>query len=183
MINHLSPINLTAHWTTQIQNEQCSKKIRSWLYDSHSLTQKLEGLYEKFHVNVRQQREINSTTLSLSNLFDNEKNLLLREVFLCCDNEPVIFAQTELPLSTMAQAQTQFTELGSQSLGKILFQDPTIKRGKIEVAQFNPKSQQMLSQSLGLNYKHPLWARRSFFYIHDKPLLVSELFLPELGIY
>ena len=183
MINHLLPINLTAHWTTQIQTDQCSEKMRSWLYDNNSLTQKLENLCGKFHVKVRQQRKISSVTPSLSSHFNNEKNLLLREVFLCCDNVPVVFAQTEIPLSTITQSQAQLTELGSQSLGKILFQDPTIKRGTIEVAQFAQKSQQVLSQSLGLNYQHPLWARRSFFYINDKPLLVSELFLPELGIY
>ena len=184
MRNHLFPISLSAPWVSHREPEPCPEKIGLWLYDNHSLTQKLERLCEKFHVQVRQQITISATSPSLSGYFANSANLLLREVFLCCDNIPVVFAQTEIPLSTLTGEQAQLAEIGSQSLGKILFQDPHMKRGTIEVAQFTEKSQlEALCQSLNQSFDHPLWARRSLFYLNNKPLLVSELFLPASTIY
>ena len=96
----------------------------------------------------------------------------------------MVFAQTEIPLSTLTGEQAKLAEIGVQSLGKILFQDSSMKRGKIEVAQFKEKSQLVqLCQPLKQNCTHSLWARRSLFNLHNKPLLVSELFLPASGIY
>ena len=184
MLNHLFPISLSASWVSQNQTEQCSEKVSSWLYDQNSLTQKLERLYQKFHVQVRQQITISSTSPSLSGYFANDANILLREVFLCCDDVPVVFAQTEIPLSTLTQEQAQLAEIGSESLGRILFQDPSMKRGAIEIAQFREKSQlDLLCQPLNQSCNHSLWARRSLFYLNNKPLLVSELFLPASTLY
>lgn len=184
MLNSLLPINLTAYWTTQSKAEPCNEKISSWLYDSDSLTQKLEATCERFHVQIRQQRKTSSLDPSLSGYFAKDSDILLREVFLYCDNTPVIFAQTEIPLSTFTQEELKLTEIGTQSLGKILFQDPNMRRGEIEVTQFSKKAQQQkFHSSLKLNCSHSLWARRSVFYINNKPLLISELFLPGSGIY
>ncbi len=184
MLNHLFPISSSTSWLSEIKPEQCPEKISSWLYDHNSLTQKLEKLCEKFHVQVRQQITISSADPSLSCYFSNEAKVLVREVFLYCDDLPVVFAQTEIPLSTLTQEQAQLAEIGSQSLGKILFQDPSMKRGAIEVAQFAENPQlDLLCHSLNQSCDHSLWARRSLFYLNDKPLLVSELFLPASGIY
>jgi chorismate--pyruvate lyase len=184
MHNHQFPISLAASWATQQQTETCSDKISSWLYDENSLTKKLESLYTKFQVQVKQQLIVDSSMVGLSGYFANEKKILLREVFLYCDETPVVFAQTEIPFSTLSHKQAQLTEIGNQSLGTILFQDINMKRGPIEVAQFTENQQLTnLCQSLKQNCPHSLWARRSQFFLNDKPLLVSELFLPALGIY
>lgn len=184
MLNHLLPISLSTSWVSQNKAETCSEEIRSWLYDKCSLTQKLEHLCRKFHVQIRQQRIVSSTSPFLSGYFNKDAKVLLREVFLYCDDLPVVFAQTEIPLSTLTEDQAQLAEIGSQSLGRILFQEPSMKRGVIEVAQFSEKQQlEQLCQSLNQGSPQSLWARRSLFYLNDKPLLVSELFLPASGIY
>ena len=180
----LFPLSLSASWIPRNQVKQCPEKISSWLYDVNSLTQKLESKCQRFHVQIRQQRKVNATTPALSGYFNHDETLLLREVFLCCDNVPVVFAQTEIPLSTLNHEQTKLTDIGSQSLGNILFQDPSMKRGTIEVAQFSKTSQlNALCEPLNQSCEYPLWARRSLFYLNNKPLLVSELFLPASGIY
>jgi len=170
-------------WLFESKPAQCPEKIASWLYDEHSLTKKLEGLCRQFSVQIRQQKIV-SADGSLSGYFSNEAQILVREVFLYCDNRPVVFAQTEIPFSTLTEQQAQLAEIGSQSLGRILFQDPTMQRGAIEIAQLTDKSMLApIAAQIKQNYDHPLWARRSLFYLNNNPLLVSELFLPAAAIY
>ncbi len=184
MRNHLSPISLSASWNLPAPDQPCSQKARSWLYDQSSLTEKLEALCQDFYVQIRQQTTLSASSPFLSGYFGKEAQVLLREVFLYCDATPVIFAQTEIPLSTLTEQQAQLAEIGSQSLGKILFQEPSMQRGAIEVTQFSDNPQlQSLCRSINQNAEQALWARRSLFYLHDKPLLVSELFLPAAAIY
>lgn len=185
MLNNLFPFSSSTPWLSEIAAaEQCPEKIQSWLYDPHSLTKKLEKSCRKFHVQVKQQLTINSAAPKLSNYFNNRDEIFVREVFLCCDDIPVVFAQTEIPSSTLTEQQTQLADIGSQSLGKFLFQDPSIRRGVIEIAQFTENSPvNALCSSIGQCCTDTLWARRSLFYINAKPLLVSELFLPASGIY
>ena len=184
MFNSIFPINLSAFWTQKEQADKCSKQIGTWLYDTGSLTKKLESICQYFHVELASQKIVEATDLNLSGYFSDTKEILVREVFLYCDNVPVIFAQTEIPISTLLGENDQLSEIGTESLGNILFQDPTMRRGLIEVAHFTEKSQLMTLETL-LNQKfdHSLWARRSFFYLNEKPLLVSELFLPAAAIY
>jgi len=184
MLNHLSPFSASTSWLSEIAAGQCTEKIRSWLYDPRSLTEKLEKSCHKFDVQVNQQLTLNSADPKLSHYFNNKDKIFVRDVFLCCDDIPVVFAQTEMPLSTLTGQQAQLTEIGSQSLGKLLFQDPSMYRGVIEVAKFTKNSPvKALCSSIGQCCADDLWARRSVFYLNAKPLLVSELFLPASGIY
>ena len=184
MHNHPFPMSLAAYWVTQNQMKHCTNKINSWLYDENSLTNKLENLCSKFHVQVKHQVIIDASTKNLSGYFPHEEKILLREVFLHCDDIPVVFAQTEIPISTLEEQQYQLTEIGNQSLGKILFQNLNTQRGPIEVAKFTENQPlSNLCQSLNQPCPNTLWARRSQFFLDDNPLLVSELFLPASGIY
>ena len=177
------PIHFSSHWLSQIPPELDSEKIESWLYDMKSLTQKLENNCRKFHVKIRLQVTVNP--LNNSNYyFSNEAKLLIREVFLYCDDIAVVFAQTEIPFSTLTDAQTSLAEIGEQSLGKYMFQDASLKRGGIEVAKFTKGgAAHQLSAQIKQHCEFPLWARRSLFHLNNKPLLVNELFLPASGIY
>jgi len=180
MLIHLFPLG-SIPWLSAIQAPQCSERVASWLYDERSLTKKLEGVCQHFSVQVRQQKIVSPCDHPLSGYFSNEDKILVREVFLYCDNLPVVFAQTEIPLSTLTEQQAQLAEIGSQSLGNILFEDPCMRRGAIEIAQFTDKS---IFTSLDLKQNFtPLWARRSLFYLNNNPLLVSELFLPAAPLY
>lgn len=177
------PIHFSSHWLSHIPAELNSKKIQSWLYDMKSLTQKLENNCRKFHIKIRQQVTVNPLN-NTRYYFNNEAKVLIREVFLYCNDIAVVFAQTEIPFSTLTEEQTCLAEIGEQSLGKHLFQNESMKRGEIEVAKFNKKSDaHQLAMQIGQHCEFPLWARRSLFHLNNKPLLVSELFLPASGIY
>ena len=183
-INRLLPLASAVPWISQTGCLPCSEKVLSWLLDQHSLTQKLQALSKKFQVKVKQQLTLIDSKGLLSCCFSKENKVFVREVFLCCDNQPVVFAQTEIPFSTLTEQQAQLVNIGTGSLGSILFQDPSLQRGRIEVAQFPVGSAvHQLCKSLQQDTDLPLWGRRSLFYVNNKPLLVSEVFLPASGIY
>jgi len=184
MFNPLLNIATSTQWQESLPTNRCSNKVLSWLLDEASLTKKLEQQCHQFSVQVKQQINTDSEQSQLSPYFTNSENLLVREVILHCDDIATVFAQTEIPHSTLSNTQEKLTNLGSESLGKVLFQDKTLKRGKFEIAEFTIGSPvHDFIASLQQTCDHSLWARRSLFYIGEKPLLVSEVFLPSSGIY
>jgi len=168
---------------TLFQQENCSEKVKSWLFDPNSLTTKLDMMSSDFRVEVQYQETV-SPSSHLSGYFNDEKQIYVREVLLFSNNIPVVFAKTEIPYSTLTHDEALLDNVGNHSLGKILFNDPSMLRGQIEACCFKPSSTgHSLCEKLGQASKQSLWARRSLFYLHNKPLLVSELFLPAIGIY
>lgn len=92
---------------------------------------------------------------------------LIREVELLGHGVPWVRARSILPAACLSGKGRRLRHLGNRSLGGLLFKDPTLVRGPIEIAPL----------------KHPggrVWARRSRLYYHGKPLLVAEAFLPAL---
>ncbi|MEH6453085.1 MAG: chorismate lyase [Psychromonas sp.] len=184
IITPLLSIATSCHWLAESDPHKCSTLIDSWLFDHNSLTQKLQSKCQKFHVEVKQQLSVTPSEMSLSCYFAAEDKVLVREVLLYCDGVPVVFAQTEIPFSTLTDEQAALAEIGTRSLGDVLFRDPSLKRAEIEVAEFTLGSEMhQLCQQLGQTADFSLWGRRSVFHINNKPLLVSEVFLPASAIY
>ncbi|MDX1656372.1 MAG: chorismate lyase, partial [Candidatus Competibacteraceae bacterium] len=85
--------------------------------------------------------------------------------------------------ATLRGRGRRLTRLGNRSLGEVLFSDPTVTRGAVEVARVGPAS--WLHQRAWPGPRHdlrPLWGRRSLFWLAGRPLLVCELFLPDLPV-
>jgi len=101
---------------------------------------------------------------------------LVREVFLCCNDKPLVYARTVIPSTTLQGAQRLYANMGNRPLGAMLFADRTMRREAVQVA--------ILSASDEANQyadtDEPVWGRRSVFRVAGKPLLVSEYFLPEI---
>ncbi|PKH02725.1 chorismate--pyruvate lyase [Psychromonas sp. MB-3u-54] len=180
----ITPLASSALWLADVTPAACSKKQLNWLLDQDSLTRKLQALSANFQVQVRQQVTVSRSKDLLSPYFSEDNKVLVREVLLVCDDKPVVFAQTEIPFSTLTNQQAKLAEIGTDSLGTFLFQDPSMRRDKIEVAQFPVYSAvHQLCTDLNQEVDFPLWGRRSLFYVNNKALLVSEVFLPASGIY
>ncbi|MFT4836700.1 MAG: chorismate--pyruvate lyase, partial [Psychromonas sp.] len=175
----ITPLASSGLWLADATPTACSKKQLDWLLDQDSLTLKLQALSANFQVQVRQQVTVSRSKDLLSPYFSKDNKVLVREVLLVCDDKPVVFAQTEIPFSTLTNQQAKLAEIGTDSLGKFLFQDPSMRRDKIEVAQFPVYSAvHQLCTVLNQEVDFPLWGRRSLFYVNNKALLVSEVFLP-----
>jgi len=151
---------------------------RHWLLDRGSLTQRLiTASGGQFRVRILAQgiakpRRTEAKALGIP----HQQLAVVREVILYGKDQPWIYARSVLPLSSLTGRLKRLRKLDERPLGALLFADPSMRRGKLEVAKIQP-AQVALPRELGI-FDSPLWGRRSVFYVTDKPLLVSEIFLP-----
>lgn len=174
----LFPVTLPSHW---LNSDSCalSEQLQSWLLDPNSLTTRLTSHCHQFRVELLGQKiEPCQAHEAVAAIPEHEK-VLVREVLLYCDDKPQVFARSLLPLSSLTGSEQALADLGTQSLGQVLFNNPSLERKTIEVAEFDlTSSVGKLAQDLQLNITHSLWGRRSIFMLENKPLMVSEVFLP-----
>ena len=157
----------------------------SWLLDNSSLTKKLiEKSRGDFRIDVLQQSVRAVSFCERKALQMPQRQwAVIREVVLCGNDVPWVYARTVIPLSTLRGSLRRLYYLGNQSLGEQLFTDTSMFREPVEIALLSAHyfSQTVLKQ---LQQTIPVvtstWGRRSVFRLSDKPLLVSEIFLPAL---
>ncbi len=160
-----------------------SDELRDWLLDADSLTSRILTQCNHFRVQVakqQRQRPMRSEALSLG--IRMHTNGLVRQVHLYCKDLPWVFARTFIPLTTLRGKERRLAHLGNRPLGAYLFSRPDMHRGEIEIARICAGTL-LYEMALAGNGHRPeqIWGRRSVFYLSDKPLLVSEIFLPDLG--
>jgi len=177
----LFPVTLSSHWHNA---NDCTlhENLKSWLLDPNSLTARLKSHCNKFRVELLGQRVETCQESEAVALIPSGEKILVREVLLFCDEKPQVFARSLLPLSSLTGAEQSLANLGTQSLGQVLFNNPSLERQTIEVAEFDATSSvgnlvkqlRLSEQSSSQN----LWGRRSIFVLESKPLMVAEVFLP-----
>jgi len=153
-----------------------------WLLDPASLTQRLQAVCGEFRVVVLRNTWARPTLDELRALgLRVGQRALIREVCLLCDGQPWVFARTVIPRETLAGKYRRLTRLGNRSLGAVLFADNTMRRDQVHVARLTPahKLYACATSSLTSKPKH-LWGRRSLFYLRERPLLLSEIFLHDM---
>jgi chorismate--pyruvate lyase len=104
----------------------------------------------------------------------------VREVELICDGVPWVFARTLIPVRSLTGSTRRLTLLGDRPLGEVLFADPSMERGVTEMAQLLPGHQLFGSATQHLSAAQVVWGRRTLFHLASKPLLVNEIFLPDI---
>lgn len=168
----------------QIVHTQLDADLATWLFDSSSLTERLVSACSgSFSVQVLNQgwahamlNESRSLKMRLSS------RALVREVHLLCDDQPWVFARTVIPPHTLRGKQRRLAKLGKKPLGAVLFADKTMQRSEMEIARITPGQQ---LYQLATHHLHQpeevIWGRRSVFYLNKHPLMVSEIFLPQIG--
>lgn len=108
---------------------------------------------------------------------------LVREVELLCDEQPWVFARTLIPATSLQRSVRRLTQLGEKPLGAVLFSDPKVRRGVTQMARLQPKHQLFDAACAHIKARpDSLWARRTLFYLADRPLLVNEIFLPGIPV-
>jgi chorismate lyase len=172
------PIELIGQWYPE-PTDALHPNLLDWLYDPSSLTARLKSHCHEFHVQLLGQTStICQAEEAMAEILAGEP-VLAREVVLYCDNQPQVFARSLLPLSSLTGAEQQLADLGTTPLGQVLFNNPLLRRARIEVARFEHDSTvAQFAHQLQLTAEHALWGRRSLFTLNNKPLLVAEVFLP-----
>lgn len=145
-----------------------------WLTDEGSLTRRLIAAgCDDFRVEVLTEEQQPARADEAAALGRRAGHLLwIREVLLHTAGAPRVFARTVADLQAFRAAGLHLENLGSRSLGDLLFSDPRIRREPIEIslypARWLPAPQRA---------EH-CWARRSRFCSERLQLLVCEVFLP-----
>ncbi len=157
-----------------------SADLMPWLRDTGSLTQRIQQRCANFSVlNVKS---------SLARIAPDESILLKikpgrlawsREVFLCADEQPVVFAHSAC--ADLRGAWQALRGLENKPLGALLFSHPQVLRQPLHYKALRG-NHPLYRRAASVLTDPPdlLWARRSLFYLHNAPLLVTEVFLPEI---
>lgn len=152
-----------------------SRDWRYWLEDRGSLTRRLMAVSGgQFDVEIVRQymgkpRRDEARELAIA----AGRWAMIREVTLYGQGQPWVFARSIIPLTTLTGRQRRLRHLDNRPLGQLLFNDPAMTRGPVQVARLSAR---WLPESLRGD-DEPCWARRSVFRLEGKPLLVSETFL------
>lgn len=159
----------------------CARQLLPWLRDHGSLTQRIQQRCQQF--------EVQAVRSGLAQIAYDEASLLgiksqqlaySREVFLLADGVPVVFAHSTCAAQHLRGAWSALSGLGNRPLGAMLFTHPLVRRQPLHfklLRRHHALFQQALPQDNSLSV---LWARRSIFELRQKPLLVTEVFLPSI---
>lgn len=182
-LQNLFPVHLKSDWLAQTP-AHISPRLNDWLYDPASLTARLKSQYQRVEVVVLGEHIIPCPADEACDEVQTNEEVLAREVVLFCDDKPEVFARSLLPLRSLTGEQQALTQLGNKPLGQVIFNNPSLQRKLIQVAEFTVDSGvAKLAEQIGLPLQHNLWGRRSLFFLEGKPLVVAEVFLPNAKAY
>jgi len=182
----LFPVTLAAQWqvSSELLLSSLSNNLCHWLLDEGSLTARLKSHCQHFRVELLGQQQIACSALEANELIKTGEPVLVREVVLYCNEVAQVFARSLLPISSLTGDEQQLADLGTQPLGQVLFNNPSLIRQRIELANFSADSQVCkLAKQLKQPSRQTLWGRRSVFMLENKPLMVAEVFLPKAFAY
>ena len=170
-------------WKTRPAAVGAPARLRAWLADPGSLTARILARCTDFRVRVLCEKHARP--------FADERALIglpprrhawTREVLLVADGVPVVFAHSVLAPADLTGAWHMARAIGSRPLGAALFADPGIRRGVLATARLTAAHplHRRACAAVGLDLP-TLWARRSLFCRLERPLLVTEAFLPGIA--
>ncbi len=152
------------HPATHIWRNRQNQALRPWLIAPGSLTKAIENHTQKSVTIKVLKQYFGIPTPSEQHYLGIKKSFaLIREVYLCIDNKPWIYARTIIPCQCLTGKFRRLKRWGKIAIGHFLFGNNGIKRGPIEIAYLSSEN---------------VWARRSIFSKKNKKLLITEVFLP-----
>lgn len=169
-------------WFTakQVWRYRTAGNWHSWLIDQGSLTQRLRQ-YGNVTIEIVRQTWARAS-IDEARFLSLEKSpvVMLREVLIACNQRPVIFARSLFPYAVVKYHGINLLQLGTHSLGDLLFSQKNIKREQLQIAKLTAGDYYHQRISALLDETQPqYWARRSRLYWQRQALLVSEVFIGE----
>jgi chorismate lyase len=103
-----------------------------------------------------------------------------REVVLRVDGIAFVAAHSVVPLSASAGIWQAMRRLRTRPLAELLYSDASVTRSALTSRRVGARHRlyKLASAQTSQNVPHTFVARRSVFYRHNAPLLVTECFLP-----
>ena len=165
-----------------LKKPMLAKALQPWLIDNGSLTTRLQLRYSHFAVKpvaVKYAKPIADESALLH--LPTYKTVLIREVLLIGNSQPVVFAHSVLPRNSLRGSWNSLCRLGNKPLGATLFANQKVKRTPLSYKKLSPYHALYQHATVHLNIKPThLWARRSIFSLNCARILITEIFLPKL---
>jgi len=178
----MSGYHTRLRWRKRQQNffSAIEPQTKTWLFDSGSLTSRLvehcDGAFSVKLLSVERDTPTPDEAVALG--LKPRNQALIRQVLLFCDNAPLVYARTVIPLSSLRGALRGLVLLGNRPLGAVLFADKSMRRKALEITSLE-KAHKCYSWTQYTGTER-IYGRRSVFSLKNRELLVSEFFLPGL---
>ncbi|MEO8963107.1 MAG: chorismate lyase [Gammaproteobacteria bacterium] len=174
---------LQLNWQRYQPTLAISANLRAWLLHPGSFMQRLRanGVVNPEVQLLSQRWQFPELAEKNALGIASRSYALIREVLIVSEGKKWMFAQTVFPRETLTGKQRQLARLKNRSLGSVLFKDPTIERSEFDLICLQPGMpwHTAIMHDADLSATH-LWARRSTFVLQQKPLLLTEVFLPDM---
>lgn len=153
-----------------------------WLVHTDSLTQKLEQEAGEANLLVLSQQWVNTSWWAKYYLGVNTTKIMQREIIMSSRHMPCWYARTMIPDATYYAHSVFFERLKQESLGVIVFNDPSIYRSSLTHYSVDTSCVEYHWPDVRLTEKeHLLWLRLSEFTIQQKhSFYLAEILLPGL---
>lgn len=183
-MNTLALNRRSGHWKPgrTFLRSSIPRGLCGWLLDTASLTSRLQRLCPgKFQVRVLSQAWGTPWVDEAQALVMKPGSLaIIRQVHLLCDGQPWVYARSVIPVTSLRGKLQRLAHLGTRPLGGMLFADPGMQRGRVELARISRGQSVYQAATCHLQQRPAeIWGRRSVFRLSDRSLLVSEIFLPD----
>jgi chorismate lyase len=154
--------------------------VQSWVYESGSLTQRLRDYYGEVKVKIL-FHDWRNPYLGEHKLLNMpwRRYGLIREVLLHTGGKPLLLARTVIPELTIKAAHRNLAHLGTRPLGEVIFSYPDLERICMDMALI-PRCAWTPAANANADIREPVWGRRTVYAIQNRPMVVSEFFLPEI---
>ncbi|MGE8358723.1 chorismate--pyruvate lyase family protein [Pseudomonas sp.] len=162
-------------WSTADQLQPTpAPAVHDWLFNEDSLTRRLTALSaDAFSVTPLNEGwdTLRSDECAALGVAEGSQGWV-REVYLRGHGEPWVFARSVAARSALEGSGLALDQLGSHSLGELLFSDRAFDRGALQACHYPAAWLPAAVRTDGL------WARRSCFSRGPLGVLVAEVFLP-----
>lgn len=158
-------------WQSPNDIELVNPTMNNWLLETGSLSQVLKNNCDELTVELLQ-----NTPITQEQMTDEEIALLdqntgwSRQVVLKGDGEDWVVGHTIIPEQSRHHHTLDLVEQGEVPIGVTVFGEHQVTRDELQIGQIEMNGRVLM-------------ARRSRLWINQKPILVSELFLPNAPCY
>ena len=156
--------NKLTSWMSETKSlEVQNNEILSWLNEPGSITSRIKS-FSDFKLKLLRDGpgEVDASEDDL--IISNYKENNIREVVLCSNEEPLIYAKSIIPLETIRLGLGVLGNLKENPLGDILFSNPEIKKKFLLFAKFESN-------------KKIFYGRKGIYTVKGYPFSVCEIFL------
>ena len=154
-------------------------KLHHWLTSRGSLTSRIVAHFDHFNLVRLMQRAKRPHVDERRELGLRERELaIVREVLLRDGAQPLVFAHSLVARRDLRGAWRGLSRLGARPLAEMLFHDAAVVRLPMEYKKIDRRHPlYRRAQEVAPFAASAVWARRSVFIKHGRPLLVTEVFL------